>query len=248
MKHLLYFLVTSLFFGAYAQDTAKETMVINYDVSVYDANDDYGAIVFYNTVLTTNGVQSEFVLKTKDTVFDSEIYGTMDNYLPLFYRALYKNNLHKPEVYYKESRGIKNYKLIKDNFKIDWTYTNQTKIVNGNLCYKALCTFRGRNYEAFYSKEIPYSDGPFKFSGLPGLILEINSLDGAVKMKATQITYTDESMPNNPYLDLDPDLYISFKDYKKIYLKYFKKMTGYQPDLDTEIFVPKRYIEYVVND
>ena len=67
-------------------------------------------------------------------------------------------------------------------------------------------------------------------------------------MKARQITYTDESMPNNTYLDLDPDLYISFKDYKKIYLKYFKKMTGYQPDLDTEIFVPKRYIEYVVND
>jgi GLPGLI family protein len=54
----------------------------------------------------------------------------------------------------------------------DWTLTKDTLTVCGYLCKKATTTFRGRNYEAWYSTEIPISDGPWKFNGLPGLILK----------------------------------------------------------------------------
>lgn len=37
---------------------------------------------------------------------------------------------------------------------------------------KATCRFRGRDYEAWYTPEIPRSEGPWKLQGLPGLILK----------------------------------------------------------------------------
>jgi hypothetical protein len=45
-------------------------------------------------------------------------------------------------------------------------------------CQKATATFKGRNYEAWFTQSIPFSDGPYKFSGLPGLILEIRDTQG----------------------------------------------------------------------
>ncbi len=38
---------------------------------------------------------------------------------------------------------------------------------------KAKTKFRGRNYIAWYTAEIPISDGPYKFRGLPGLIVKL---------------------------------------------------------------------------
>ena len=44
------------------------------------------------------------------------------------------------------------------------------------MCHLATCEFRGRKWQAWYS-DIPYSLGPWKLNGLPGLILEARSLD-----------------------------------------------------------------------
>ena len=37
----------------------------------------------------------------------------------------------------------------------------------------AKTTFKGRNYFAWYSIEIPINSGPYKFNGLPGLVVEL---------------------------------------------------------------------------
>lgn len=54
-----------------------------------------------------------------------------------------------------------------------WTLADDTMTVCGHMCHKATCSFRGRNWVAWYADDIPISDGPWKFSGLPGLILHI---------------------------------------------------------------------------
>lgn len=41
-------------------------------------------------------------------------------------------------------------------------------------CHKALTSFRGRDYVAWFTLDIPISNGPWKFGGLPGLILQVS--------------------------------------------------------------------------
>ena len=65
---------------------------------------------------------------------------------------------------------------------IDWNLTNETKEINGYTCYKATYTYmqkwKGREFPwsviAWYCPAIPVSIGPVRYSGLPGLILELH--------------------------------------------------------------------------
>ena len=58
-----------------------------------------------------------------------------------------------------------------------WTLTDETKEILGYQCKSAKCSFRGREYTAYYTDEIPVADGPWKFGGLPGFIMEVHDAD-----------------------------------------------------------------------
>lgn len=63
-------------------------------------------------------------------------------------------------------------KVPKTEWKIE---EKQTKTIAGYICYKATGIFRGSKVTAYFTKDLPYSAGPFKFYGLPGLILDIRT-------------------------------------------------------------------------
>ncbi len=55
----------------------------------------------------------------------------------------------------------------------NWQITDSTKTILDYTCQKAISDFRGRRWIAWFAHDIPISDGPWKFSGLPGLIMEV---------------------------------------------------------------------------
>ncbi|MET3037732.1 GLPGLI family protein [Chryseobacterium sp. NRRL B-14859] len=63
-------------------------------------------------------------------------------------------------------------KVPKPDWKIE---EDQTKTIAGYKCVKATAIFRGSKVIAYFTKDLPYSAGPFKFYGLPGLILDIRA-------------------------------------------------------------------------
>lgn len=84
---------------------------------------------------------------------------------------------------FQKKKIITTDKIISSNFiyeedmeNINWTILSDTLIILNFNCQKAMATFRGRNYEAWFTEEIPLSMGPFKFYGLPGLILKIGDI------------------------------------------------------------------------
>lgn len=63
---------------------------------------------------------------------------------------------------------------VKDSlYPMKWIIDTATKKVADLNCTKARCQFRGRNYTAWFTNDIPISKGPWKFGGLPGLIVEL---------------------------------------------------------------------------
>lgn len=54
-----------------------------------------------------------------------------------------------------------------------WQIIGETDTIIGHVCQKALITYAGRNYRAWFTLDIPINDGPWKFWGLPGLILKV---------------------------------------------------------------------------
>lgn len=103
----------------------------------------------------------------------------------LYYHNLQSRNVICREPIY-ENRDL-NYYIYKDTPNIKWQLFDEFKEISGYKCQKATTTFRGRNYEAWFTSEVPLSFGPWKFNGLPGLILEVYDQTGEVYFSAEHI-------------------------------------------------------------
>lgn len=110
-----------------------------------------------------------------------EKYDNNDGQKPEYQKLYKQDSLFAFEGVY----GEKKYHIIKEKLpQFDWEIQNDKKEVLNILVQKATLKFRGRDYEAWFAPSLQISDGPYKFYGLPGLILEIASLDGRYKFEA----------------------------------------------------------------
>lgn len=72
---------------------------------------------------------------------------------------------------------------------IRWLITDERKMIQNFSCQKATATFRGRNYTAWFTSDLPIAEGPWKFKGLPGLILSVEDDKRQVKIYAVKVEY-----------------------------------------------------------
>lgn len=79
----------------------------------------------------------------------------------------------------------------------NWIIDSEEKQLIGYTCNKASGFFRGRNYIAWFTSEISSSNGPHKFGGLPGLILEIHDTENNYTFKAQSIEIKSGIMPKH---------------------------------------------------
>lgn len=90
------------------------------------------------------------------------------------------------------------YYSFKTTDKISWTISGETKKVNQYTLQKASTNFGGRSWTAWFCKDIPFNEGPFKFRGLPGLIFELsdakkNFIYNLVKSQKLPESYSTEN-------------------------------------------------------
>ena len=77
------------------------------------------------------------------------------------------------KISFTESIAMDEFRYSQDMNLFNWKIKEERKEIAGYKAQKATTTFAGRDYIAWFTPEIPIPDGPYKFSGLPGLILEI---------------------------------------------------------------------------
>lgn len=56
--------------------------------------------------------------------------------------------------------------------EINWKITKDTIMFSGLACKKAIASFEGKNWTAWFAPSLPFQTGPWKLQGLPGLIVD----------------------------------------------------------------------------
>ncbi len=106
-----------------------------------------------------------------------------------------KSDMRKGNVRYSVTKTYPDYKInlhcrlgmdaynISDDRKINWKISSEKEKIGEWNAQKAEADFAGRHWIAWFSTEIPIQDGPYKFRGLPGLIVKVEDKTGSHKME-----------------------------------------------------------------
>ncbi|WP_460879449.1 GLPGLI family protein [Pontibacter rugosus] len=108
--------------------------------------------------LQKNGIDASVLPKTK---FKYKIY----------------KNYPKGEITVVDKILTEKYRYAEPKNLFDWKISPEKATIAGYNCQKATTEFGGRKYEAWFTSELPISEGPYKFNGLPGLIVKVNDME-----------------------------------------------------------------------
>lgn len=127
-------------------------------------------------------------------------------------------DLKTKQIDYADCVGGDYYKYQEELPAFHWTIVNEKKKIWDYTCQKAVCQFRGRSYEAWFTSEIPVNDGPWKFCGLPGLILEVHDTKNQYSFEFVGLRKSNANIAELPHQYTK----VSREKYNKIYKNYIK--------------------------
>ena len=100
-----------------------------------------------------------------------------------------------------------------------WEETDETANICGYQCRKAIGEYGGRKWQAWYAEEIAVPFGPWKMSGLPGLVLKAKDESGnhsfeAITFRQGNGEFSPSKIPNQ--ISIAHDKFIELKnEYEK---------------------------------
>ena len=131
-------------------------------------------------------------------------FGTIINKDYPTYKTVVRNRIGMNTYEYDEVR------------KPEWKITSEKQKIGDFNAQKATVNYLGREWEAWFTSEIPIQDGPYVFHGLPGLIVKITDTN-------QDYTFILEGVKNNFSIN-------DFKTNKVIKLNYEKYKKAFQDD------------------
>lgn len=110
---------------------------------------------------------------------------------------------------------------------LEWKFNDEeTDSIMGYDCRKATVEFAGRSYTAWFTPEIPLPFGPYKFGGLPGLILKLEDTERQYIWEAVGFERDNAPIMEYTYCDGN-DKRCSADDVEKTLIRYFKSPVGF---------------------
>ncbi|UWX61564.1 GLPGLI family protein [Chryseobacterium oranimense] len=125
------------------------------------------------------------------------------------------------------------YKILEDK-KPEWKILPDKQKIGEYNAQKAVTSYGGREWTAWFSSDIPFQDGPYKFYGLPGLIVKLEDSTGSHIMTlvgnktiSTPAEENEAQLPDNVrILGMGTkELEITKDQYKKVWKAYVNDPT-----------------------
>lgn len=123
------------------------------------------------------------------------------------------------------------------NVPLNWEMTDSTKTIGKREAHKATVHFGGRDWVAWFTFEVPIPDGPYVFSGLPGLILELYDTRDDYHFNVISIEKLEQPFQvdseSRGYKEITKEKFIkAYKNFRKAPLGEYESMIR---DLDIKI-------------
>lgn len=168
---------------------------------------------------STQRVNSQRISNITNYLKEGDPFHCFDSYYISKDKCLFTFRIAADDMYYEE-----------DIPSISWIQQDSVAIICGHLCRGATGTLRGRRYTVYYAEDIPVSTGPWKLTGLPGVILYADVDDGKFIFKAKQVvpsTGTSIMWAKYPYVQVSRQQYMKMlTQFKQHYISFFNAHLG----------------------
>lgn len=186
-------------------------------------------------VLKDKSIYRDYTVMSQDSILQLEVekmkktgvFVQMEKLIkmPKFSYKIYKSY---PDFEISYVEGIeKNLYGYKEKIDLNWKVLSDKSTIEGYNCQKAIVEYGGRAWEAWFSLDLPFQDGPYKFRGLPGMIVKINDLENdyqwLLKGNKKIENYNEYSFSDNLYYNGNFKVnYINKQKFEKVYNEYKK--------------------------
>ncbi|MCW3159770.1 GLPGLI family protein [Chryseobacterium oryctis] len=204
MKYILNFFLIFIFTFIKSQENKTlSELEVKYNFTYVEDTLNKNSLVGEPMILLTNGKQStyfsenyvknlEYLKKQLDAPINKGEIRTIN-----FENA--PRNRVRHNVYTENNETFISYRMARDTYTfkntdvLSWTIdNNEKKEILGYKCVKATLKLNAQVWIAWFTYDIPINDGPYKFKGLPGLILKLNEKHGYFNFDAISISKSSQ--------------------------------------------------------
>ena len=182
MKQNYFFLITFLSFTFFqGQNTANRFFYeLTYKSYIKDSIVTKKTLTILD-ITNQKSIYRDYLSVSQDSLITelSEKYKKSGNNVDMQKLIKTPNFTHKIIKEYPIKKVTYYDKVLQDNFiyeeapNLQWKILKEKKTIGEYKAQKATAKYGGKNWIAWFSNDIPFLDGPYKFYGLPGLIVQI---------------------------------------------------------------------------
>lgn len=119
--------------------------------------------------------------------------------------------------------------------ELEWKLTNEISTVQNYICQKAILQYGGRNWIAWFTTQIPIQDGPYKFHGLPGLIVKIHDNEFNYNWELEKIQSNKRNSFITPIFSNQKIKFMSKQEFENVFATYTKNPMQAFNELSEEV-------------
>lgn len=169
---------------------------------------------------TSSGGDIKTLLQVSDSI--STFHLIPDGLIKSTEGQFFFMNINRSVLYQTENFKNLIFYVADSLYPMKWELLTDTSLILKKKCLAAKTNFRGRKYIAYYAPSIPIASGPWKFGGLPGLILSLKAEDNYIKWEAIELVENYSGEINVP--DVSRIKFINWDEFIIKYKESFEKL------------------------
>ncbi|MBW8358748.1 MAG: GLPGLI family protein [Weeksellaceae bacterium] len=180
MKKTISLFLLTFFFAVNAQQTANRFF---YELTFKPKKDSTRTekVMTSLDIVPEKSIYQDFTVPAQDSIIKMEVEAMEKNgvWKDIMKSIRMPKFSHKIEKKYPDMKVTYSDQISMKRFgyeeadKLSWTILPQKEKIGEYNTQKATTEYGGRKWTAWFTTEIPFPDGPYKFGGLPGLIVKV---------------------------------------------------------------------------